>query len=184
MVAACPSRHRARERWGYGDAESGLAVLRAPCAAPPPQPPSRRLDDTPEPGGFRCRAQRSYGWPRGWGSLLGRAGAALSGFCRGRNRRHETPAKPTRATAGCAPGRFLIASGARAREEPHPYRTTQNRSLTARPLPEGGARRRQQLTLTSHPSPHVRSRRDRTHDPTHAWRTTGGRTTSAVRGPA
>jgi hypothetical protein len=69
--------------------------------------------------GFGGRSAATAGLGRGWGSLLGRAGAAQSGFCRGRNRREPDPSHH-HATAGCAPGRFLIASGARARREPHP----------------------------------------------------------------
>ena len=41
------------------------------------------------------------------------AGEARPGFCRECNRRQPHHAKPANATAGCTPGRFLVASGAR-----------------------------------------------------------------------
>jgi hypothetical protein len=46
------------------------------------------------------------------------AGEARPGFCRERNRRQQHHAKPDNATAGCAPGRSLVASGARRGEQP------------------------------------------------------------------
>ena len=93
-------------------------------------------------------AERSAHKPsRGWGSSLGRAGVALSGFCRGCNRRAAKPINSgsrRRLHPRQVPDRLRCP--AEGRTPPH-HPTTQNRSPTTRPLPEGGARRRQQLTL-------------------------------------
>ena len=91
----------------------------------------------------------------------------------------------TKTTAGCTPGRSLIASGARPREEPHPTpdhpepQPTDPSTSRGRCPPEAAV----DVDLPHHGT-NAGSRSNLTHDPTRAWRTTGGRTTSAVRGPA
>jgi hypothetical protein len=71
------------------------------------------------------------------------AGEARPGFCRECNRRRQDPAKPDNAAAGCAPGRSLVASGARRGGQPTGPHHPTNNPQHDRPLPSlSRARRR------------------------------------------
>src|SRR5882757_6794995 len=118
--------------------------------------------------GVGRRAQRTYGWPVGWGlSSVGQA-QPDQGSAGGATGEHPAQAR-TAVVAGCAPGRFLIASGARARRDPNPTPTTPN------PQPNGPGHSPREgppeapFTLTvifPDRPPNAGSRQDPSHPPT------------------
>ena len=124
------------------DAESDIVPPRTPRPAPPSRPSPRRLElgcGIPQPiAGLD--GERSVHAPvlEGWGlSSVGQAqpDQGSAGGATG-----ENPARArTAVVAGCAPGRSLIASGARARRDPNPAPTTpQPPTQRTRSLSEGG----------------------------------------------
>ena len=92
-----------------------------------------------------------------------------------------------------SPTRFLVASGAGRggrpdRRQPPRLKTPARVNSSRTDTPDRSLSRCPPEAAVDVDLPHhnhdAGSRRDLTHNETYAWRTTGGRTTSAVRGPA